>query len=131
MLPNQAAEASGSEEEAAGPEAADKADGREEGEIVAPPPVVDKKAERLQARRAAAKAAADELRVSSNPQAAISPTGFMICQFALHGVPRVLAPNPDLFVGSQLLSAAYLQVQGASAVACNACTTHLDDLTSC
>ena len=37
---------------------------------MAPPPVVDKKAERLQARRAAAKAAADELRVSLNPHAA-------------------------------------------------------------
>ncbi|KAL0043356.1 hypothetical protein WJX79_002542 [Trebouxia sp. C0005] len=58
----EAAEASGSEEEVASSDAAERGDGQEEGEIVAPPPVVDKKLQRLQARRAAAQAAADELR---------------------------------------------------------------------
>ena len=55
----QAAEASGSEEEAPA-ETAPGEEEREEGEIVPP---VDKKAQRLQARRAAAQAAADELKV--------------------------------------------------------------------
>ncbi len=59
----QAAEAS-SEEEVVTAEAAEGGDGQEEGEIVPPAPVVDKKTQRLQARRAAAMAAAEELRVS-------------------------------------------------------------------
>ncbi|DBA73185.1 TPA: hypothetical protein ACH3X1_011264 [Trebouxia sp. C0004] len=58
----EAAEASGSESEVASSDTAERRDGQEEGEIVAPPPVVDKKTQRLQARRAAAQAAADELR---------------------------------------------------------------------
>lgn len=37
---------------------------REEGEIVAPVTPLDKKAQRLQEKRAAARAAADELKVS-------------------------------------------------------------------
>ena len=57
----QAAEASGGEEETA--EAATGEEEREEGEIVPPATPVDKKAQRLQARRAAARAAADELKV--------------------------------------------------------------------
>lgn len=58
----QAAEASGSEEEAPA-EIAPGEEEREEGEIVPPVTPVDKKAQRLQARRAAAQAAADELKV--------------------------------------------------------------------
>ena len=57
------AEASGGEEEAPA-EAATVEEEREEGEIVPPATPVDKKAQRLQAKRAAAQAAADELKVS-------------------------------------------------------------------
>ena len=62
LLAAQAAEASGSEEEATA-EAANGDEAPEEGEIVAPVTPADKKAQRLQARRAAARAAADELKV--------------------------------------------------------------------
>lgn len=55
-------------------DAAERGDGQEEGEIVAPAPVVDKKTQRLQARRAAAQAAADELRVTASSQSCrVSP----------------------------------------------------------
>ena len=54
----QAAEASGSEEEAPA-----EADGQEEGEIVAPQTPADKKAQRLAARRAAMLQADAELKV--------------------------------------------------------------------
>lgn len=58
----QAAEASGSEEEAPA-----EHEGQEEGEIVAPQTPADKKAQRLAARRAAIKAADDELKVRRDP----------------------------------------------------------------
>lgn len=56
------AEGSGSEQEASA-EAVNGEEEQEEGEIVPPPTPVDKKAQRLQARRAVAQAAADELKV--------------------------------------------------------------------
>ena len=62
VLVLQAAEASGSEEEAPA-----EAEGQEEGEIVAPQTPADKKAQRLAARRAVLKAADDELKVIFAP----------------------------------------------------------------
>ena len=58
----QAVEASGSEEEAPAVAASGEEE-QEEGEIIPLATPVNKKAQRLQARRAAAQAAADELKV--------------------------------------------------------------------
>ena len=99
----QAAEASGSEEEAPA-EAATGEEEREEGEIIPPATPVDKKAQRLQARRAAAQAAADELKVCQ-------PSAF--CPWLL-GYQRLLptpGPLPADHLGHEAFALSFVLIE--------------------
>lgn len=93
MIAVQAAEASGSEEEAS--EAAPGEEEREEGEIVPPATPIDKKAQRLQARRAAAQAAADELKVRLPSVLGCSPLRHVLHFYS--------SDHPGRFVLEQLI----------------------------